>query len=389
MPETIEDAMGELDKLAGIEGVTDGEIEAEIRKPRINKAATMQRSDYVSSGSTLINLAAAGVPWGWMGKGHYYWLSGISGSGKTWLNLTTFAEAANNPDWDDYDLIFDNPEDGALMDFGHFFGSKMEQRIAFPKGIEDGRATHSITIEDFYTSIISRLRAVQAGKARKFVWFLDSMDALTSKYEVKKIDEKIREADGGSQAKGDYGDGKAAMNSRYIRHVVHMLSKTGCVLIVVSQSRDNIDGGMFEPKNITAGGRALKYYATWQMFAAKGKKIEKTVQGAKYQTGMHCRVNIQKNRLTGKEWTVEVPIYHSYGLDEVGSCVQWLLDVKHWKGGGQSKINAVELGLDCRQDKLIDAIEAQNKEPLLSKIVTKKWREIEERLVLKRKKRYE
>src|SRR6516162_7644169 len=103
-------------------------------------------SDFLSSGSTLLNLACSGRTRGCFVKGHYFYFVGDTSSGKTFLTLTAFAEACANPNFDEYELVFDNAENGALMNFEKFFGSKMASRVKEP---ESG---NSVTLQDFYYS---------------------------------------------------------------------------------------------------------------------------------------------------------------------------------------------------------------------------------------------
>jgi hypothetical protein len=366
--------------------MTEQEIEDELLKPRIQKA-DLKRSDYLSSGSTLLNLACSGTPYGTFVKGGYHWMVGDSDTGKTFLMLTAFAEAANCSDWDDYDLIFDDVENGALMDMPHYFGQKMADRIQPPAYDEDGEPIHSASIEDFYFGLSERLDRVESGKGRPFLMLLDSMDALSSKYEKSKFDEKKKAHETGKKPKGDYGDGKAKVNSTYIRTVVSRLRKTGCCLIILSQTRDNIDAGMFESKKTHAGGRALKFYATWQLWSSSGGKITKQYKGKDRQLGIHSKVSIKKNRLTGKEWVITVPIYHAHGLDNIESCIDYLCEEKHWKKDG-ARITAPEFDFAGNKDSLIVHIEENDSEPRLVKIVTSVWRGIEEAVRPKRKARF-
>ena len=77
----------------------------------------------VSTGCTLLNLACTDRPDVGFLKGHYYYLVGDSASGKTWLTLSCFAEASLNPAFKDYRFVFDDVENGALMDIEHYFGA--------------------------------------------------------------------------------------------------------------------------------------------------------------------------------------------------------------------------------------------------------------------------
>ena len=125
--------------------------------------------DYLSTGSTLLNLALTNNPdWGYL-VGYYYSLTGDSRSGKTWLALSALAEASINPHFKDYRLIFDDPEHGALMDKTRFFGKRLFNRIEEP---DNG---NSYLLEDFYYNVEDALK-----ENIPFIYILDSMDSLTS-----------------------------------------------------------------------------------------------------------------------------------------------------------------------------------------------------------------
>jgi hypothetical protein len=117
-------------------------------------------------------------------------------------------------------------------------------------------------------------------------------------------------------------------------------------------------------------------------------KIHKTVRGEKRQIGVNCQIQIKKNRVTGKERKVDLPIFHSYGIDDVGSCVDYLLEEKHWTKTGQT-ITAKEFSFKGSRDNLITQIEENAQEKELRQIVAEVWNDIEEQCQLKRKKKYD
>jgi recombination protein RecA len=343
------------------------------------KRPSIEKSDYLSTGSTLLNLACTGMPDCGFAKGMYFWMAGDSSSGKTMLALTLLAEAANNKNWDDYELIFDDVEGGALMDMEAFFGKKMSSKVEI---------IHSEIAEQFYFGLDDRLALVEQGKAAPFLYLLDSMDALSTDYEGKKFGERKQAFRDGKKAPGDYGDGKAKINSTWIRTIVSRLRDTKCSLIVLSQTRDNIGGTIYDPPSTTAGGRALKFYATLQLWSVVGSKLVKTVNGKKRQIGVNTRFTVKKNRMSGREWSVEIPIYYSVGIDDIGSCVDFLVDEKYWSRAGDT-IDAHDIGVRARKPHLIAAIEKQGLEFNLRQTVAEVWRDIADKCQEVRKSRYE
>jgi RecA/RadA recombinase len=255
------------------------------------------RQDFLSSGSTLINMGATGTPHGCFAKGKYHFLVGDSASGKTWLSLTCLAEAAKNPEFDDYRFIYDNAEDGALMDMERFFGKAMVDRVEPPALDEDGEPVYSATIEDLYDHMDDAIK-----DGRPFIYIVDSMDALSSEDEAAKFDQQKTARAKGTQAAGSYGDGKAKKNSANLRRVVSSISKTKSILVIINQTRDNIGFG-FEKKT-RSGGHALRFYATLEMWSSKKKTLTRTVKGQKREIGILAVVQVKKNRFTGRLRTV-------------------------------------------------------------------------------------
>jgi hypothetical protein len=117
------------------------------------------------------------------------------------------------------------------------------------------------------------------------------------------------------------------------------------------------------------------------------EKISRVVKGKKRQIGIKSQIKIKKNRVTGRERIVEVPIYHSYGMDDTGSCVDWLISEKHWPKSS-SGVKAEEFDFVGKEEKLIRHIEDNGLQNDLHLIVEDVWNDIESQCEIKRTKRY-
>lgn len=348
----------------------------------------LKPDDFLRSGSLLLDLACSGSPLGAFSKGKYFWMVGDSSSGKTFLTLTALAEASINPNFNDYDLIFDNAEDGALMNVERYFGPRLAQRLQAPRYTKEGAPIYSEFTEDFYYHLDDCLTKVESGKARPFVYLLDSMDALDTRYAQKKFKERKTADRSGKKAKGEWGDGKAKINSQWVRGIVARVRKTRSILIILSQTRDKLSTmPVFGDGKTFSGGHSLKFYATCQIWSSVLARKYKTVNGKKRQIGIVSRISVKKNRMTGKEWSVDVPIYWSSGIDDVGGCVDFLLDESYWKVDG-TKISAKDLDFEGTRGELISKIEDENLELELQQIVVERWRAIEEACAVPRKNKY-
>jgi len=341
-------------------------------------------TDLLSTGSTLLNLACSGDYRGGFAKGKYHFLVGDSASGKTWLSLTCLAEASINPEFKDYRFIYDNAEDGALMDIQRFFGKGVAERMEPPDSMDIGAKgsgagivpIHSETIEDFYYHLDDAV-----GRDEPFIYILDSMDSLSSASEQDKFKEEKTASRAGKVTTGSYGDGKAKKNSSNLRKLMPALRKSKSILIIINQTRDNLGFG-FEKKS-RSGGHALRFYATLEIWSSIKSKMKRTVRGKEREIGIVCKVQVKKNRFTGRLRTVELPLYHSFGIDEVGSCIDYLVAEKHWPKK-KNIIEAHDFDEELGREKLIQFIQDNHLGGDLAEVVAEVWDSIEKECSVER-----
>lgn len=323
-------------------------LQAKTQEPEEPK-----EQDFLSTGLTLLNLATYGNPFGGLLKGHVYRVAGSSGDGKTFLCNTIMAEAANNPNFDGYDLIYDDIERGSLIDTMRFFGAKLSERLDI---------RHSRSINDFYSSLQKKLDTGQP-----FIWVADSMDCLNPEAETKMT------------------DGKAKINSQELRKVIDPLYESKSMLILVSQAKVDMRsmyGGL-----TTSGGNALLYYSTLDIWLKRVKTLVATYKEKKYPVGSLISAKIKKNRLSGVDRNVLFPFSPDYGIDDIGSCVDFLTSGNHWKKT-KAGIDAREFGFQGTRKELIAWIEKENNIRPLRLLVAKVWREIEKACTTTRVPRY-
>lgn len=355
-------------------------LKQELTEKR-KKETPIPAKDLLSTGSTLLNLALSGKPQGGLTKGRYFFFVGDSSSGKSFLCLTCLAEAALSKSFKDYRFIYDNAEDGILMDMKAFFGPTVANKLEPPKLVK-GEPVYSETLDDFYFHLDD---AYLAGKP--FIYILDSMDALSTEEEIAKAKEKKSAKGKAREVTGSYGTSKAKGNSAGIREALPKLRKLDSILIVISQTRDNIGfGAQFNPKT-RSGGHALRFYATCEIWSSIKKHIKKPYKGKDRELGILSQIKVKKNRITGRERTVEIPIFHSMGIDDVGSMVDYLVEESHWSES-KGVISTQGWITEMKREALIRHIEREDLERELKVIVTSVWNEIEEAVSVKRKSRY-
>lgn len=359
-----------------------GETE-QIKSALRRKKKTPPVGHLLSSGSTTLNLACSGSIEGAFPQGHYILFVGDTTSGKTWLTLTCFAEAVLKPEiWSDYRFIYDGAEFGALMDIERYFGAEVAKRMEPPEGKRDS-PVYSQTVEEFYYHVDDALNA-----GRPFIYVQDSQDVLSSNAEQGKFDELKKAHRKGKEVSGSYGDNKAKVHSSNIRKLMGPLKESGSILVILNQTRDSFD--LFKPSSYS-GGRALLFYATLQLWSSVRQQLKRNVRGKQRQVGIVAKVAVKKNRLTGQERTVEVPIFHSCGIGDVDGCIDYLVSEGFWKKSKSGAIQVRGIGPDqeVKREVIIKAVEENGTEDDLRELVGMVWKQIEEASAVKRKRRYE
>lgn len=321
-------------------------------------------SDFLSTGLTQLNLAITGSINRGLSKGKVYRIAGYTGACKTFLGRTILAEAAIDPNFDGYELIYDDVERGALMDTMKFFGQRLVDRLVPPARSKNKEPLYSRTIGDFYRRISAKL---DAGK--KIIWICDSMDALNSDAESKMT------------------DGKAKTNSQNLRKLIDPLQSSGSILVLVSQAHVNMRS-MFGGDTI-AGGLALEYYPTLDIRLRKVKVLKTIYKGNKIPTGVIVAAMVKKNRMTGKDRIVYFPFHETYGIDDIGANVDFLIRNKHWPKK-ERLIEAEDIQIkSATRTRIIELVEAEHREQEVREIVGQVWAEIEEAITIERKPKYD
>ena len=328
----------------------------------------------IPTGSTLLNCALSDHYQGGYQIGSVVNTIGDSGTGKTLLALNSLAEMTLFKRFDDYRFIFDDVEAALAGNIEFMFGRSVADRIEL--------TNRSSTIQDFY---INLLKAIKDGQP--FVYILDSMDALTSKEEqgraAKMVNARKKEEETGEKVKeaGSWKTEKPKITSEILRVTAREIKDKEAFVNIISQTRDNLGWGFSDKTR--SGGKALKFYCCHEMWVSSTKPLKKLNE----RIGSNSKIQVSKNKLTFKRRTVEIPIYDNYGIDDIGSCVDYLVAEKIWKKTKQT-IKAVHFNWEGNRDTIIKRIERGLREQELTQIVGRTWGNKEDLLKIDRKRRY-
>lgn len=317
---------------------------------------------YVSTGSTMLNLALTGDPYKGFRLGTINNIVGDSSSGKTILVWSVWAEALINHYLDKYDIEYDDAESAFTFDES-LFGSNTSRIIR----------SCSRYVQDFNVNLLKKL---QSGKS--FLYGLDSFDSLTSYEEEERSKELVKSGKQG----GSYKTEKPMHLSAILRETRDLIKEQKSLLLVVSQTRDNI-GVTFGDKKTRSGGRALRFYSYHELWMAVKKHLKRKDR----DVGVETVIKVRKNKETGRVRIISFPIYFDYGIDDTGSMIDFLIEEKVWKKDGHSFDTGSDFGKISEKDLIEETVRKEGREKLVG-IVKGVWDEIESEISTDRPAKY-
>jgi len=326
--------------------------------------AAERRVDLIPTGSTLLNLALSDNPYGGYPVGSIINVVGDRSAGKTFLSWNMMAEVVLREEFDNYHLEYEDIEGKFRIPTVALFGAPIRRVVLTPE--EDAVGT----VEGLDKKVNKLLKS-----ENPFIYVPDSFDALSDAEEMDK-----------EELKRDY-PAKPRLASAMFRRIAGKINKTGSLLLVVSQVRQNI-GVTFGEKYSRSGGKALGHYAVIELWLA----VKGHIKRKERDVGVKVKAKTKKNHLTGKLRTIEFDILFDYGVDDVGSMIDFLVNEGFWKKkkGGQ-KIETGGDFTDATREKLIKSIDDNSTEAYdsLVTITWDCWNRIEHDIRTDRKPRYE
>ncbi|CRX37232.1 / recA / Recombinase A /:104567 Forward [Candidatus Hepatoplasma crinochetorum] len=231
----------------------------------------------ISTGSYLLDdaIGIGGYP-----KGRIVEIFGPESSGKTTLALLAIAEAQKEKD--KYAAFID-AEHSLDVKYAQKLGVNLEQiAISQPDSGEQGMEIAEKLIASNLINIL----------------VIDSVAALTP---IAEIEGSMEEVTIGAQAR---------LMSKSLRKLSGLISKSETIVIFINQIREKV-GNFYGNKEITPGGKALKFFSTIRFNI---RVIEK-IKGKDGFIGQTTKIKVIKNKVSSPYKEANVTIYYNEGID--------------------------------------------------------------------------
>ena len=263
--------------------------------------------EFVSTGSSVLDLAISNRPNGGVAVGRITEINGLESSGKSLIGTHILAETQKK----DGIAVYIDTETSVSREWLETIGVDVSKLLYL----------HVETVEDIFECIESIIVKIRESDRERLVTILvDSLAGASTKVEMEADFEK----DG-------WATSKAIIVSKAMRKITQMIGRERIALVFTNQLRQKL-GVMFGDPWTTSGGKALPFHASTRI---RLKNMGQIKVGAKNDViGMKCRAQIIKNRLGPPLRHADFNLYFDSGIDDMGSWLTVLKDHKLLKQGG-------------------------------------------------------
>ncbi len=254
-------------------------------------------TDWVSTGSSMLDLAISNRPYGGFPVGKITEINGLEGTGKSLIGAHVLANTQKK----DGIAVYIDTESAVSSEFLKAIGIDTSKMLY----------VQLETVEEIFEAIEHIITKIRESNRDKFVTILvDSLAAASTRVEMDADFDK----DG-------WATSKAIIISKAMRKITQMIARQKVALIFTNQLRQKL-GVMFGDPWTTSGGKALPFHASVRV---RLKNIGQIKDKKKNTIGINLRGQVIKNRLGPPLRVAEFPLYFDRGIDDYGG---WLKVMK-------------------------------------------------------------
>ena len=263
-------------------------------------------SDWISTGSSILDLAISNRPHGGLPVGKMIEFNGLEGTGKSLLSAHVVADTQKKGG---IAVVIDT-ENSAAPEFWKSLGVDLSKLLY----------VQCETVEDIFEKMEQMIGIVRkSNKDRILTIIVDSVAAASTKVEL--------ESDHG---KDGYATGKSIIISKAMRKITTMIGRQKVLTVFTNQLRQNINAMAFGDKYVVSGGKSLAYHCSVRVRLNNTGKLKKGEE----VIGNECKALVVKNRMGPPQRQASFDIYFDSGIADYGSWIKVLKENDLVKQGG-------------------------------------------------------
>lgn len=263
-------------------------------------------SDWISTGSSILDLAISNRPHGGLPVGKMIEFNGLEGTGKSLLSAHVVADTQKKGG---IAVVIDT-ENAAAPEFWKSLGVDLSKLLY----------VQCETVEDIFEKMEQMIGIVRkSNKDRILTIIVDSVAAASTKVEL--------ESDHG---KDGYATGKSIIISKAMRKITTMIGRQKVLTVFTNQLRQNINAMAFGDKYVVSGGKSLAYHCSVRVRLNNTGKLKKGEE----VIGNECKAVVVKNRMGPPQRQASFDIYFDSGIADYGSWIKVLKENNLVKQGG-------------------------------------------------------
>jgi recombination protein RecA len=261
-------------------------------------------NEWISTGSTMLDLAIANRPHGGFPVGRITEITGLEASGKSLIAAHALANTQKKGGL----AIYIDTENAISREFLEAIGVNLKEMLYVP--LE--------TVEDIFEAIETLAESVRkSSKDRLVTIVVDSIAGASTKQEMAAEFDK----DG-------WATSKAIVLSKAMRKITNFVGRERLCLIFTNQLRTRL-GVSFGDPYTTSGGKAIGFHSSVRLRLKSIGQIKlKDDNGREEVFGIKTRAQVIKNRMGPPLRSIDYEIYFDSGIDDYGSWLTMLKDFK-------------------------------------------------------------
>ena len=253
-------------------------------------------TDWISTGSTLLDLAIANRKNGGLPCGRTVSFSGLEGTGKSLFCAHIIAATQKKGGMG----VMIDTEFAAAPDFWRAVGVDISKLPYI----------NLVTVEEIFSHIEHYVGVVRKSDSNRILTIVvDSLAQASCETEM--------ESDHG---KDGYNTGKAIIVSKALRKMTGLLAKQKILLVFTNQLRFNMKAAGFGDPYIEPTGKALAYGCSVRVRLSNIKQIKK----GEFIIGNKCKAVVIKNRMGPPKRVANFEIHYDSGIQDLKSWLDFL-----------------------------------------------------------------